>query len=480
MRNIADINVTEIFVYITNAFKKTTKKQRISAIIIFVVLVVGFIFGKELWQRYSLQKQAEKISAEVSQVQTNFFKTNKKYKKDIFAEPKLKSSFDTFDDSFDMDDDIFLGPGHRRRFLKQQRQDFDFSTARKGDFTIESDAENGCLVIKHGKNISHRTVFYSLFNEEKVYCQGKNCLKKAKNNEVGLCYKDGICFPTKQLQETQRSCGDNHGKQTRKCTPSCENGLCEEWSECKCDFGFEWDGTTCKQKETEKDCTDAQCFNGLYCENKGALEKNIPNGSCKRVAVCQKNIGWNYTAWECSCNSTEYCSSDEQCLKRPQNQAKKTLPGEGNYCTNTSYTCVPEKGWIEKAEKCVCTTIGTFWDAKAKETKCSPCITKPKGAVFTSAGGTEDKCSWKCSGEYQSRKGTCAKPNGQYLCARTELQICTDEFSKNRKMQKDAKKTNEGQACFVEDKDNVLFYNQKEKTCQICQCVDLTNGKISN
>lgn len=546
MKNISDINIKDLHIQervikVIEFLKRTTKTQRILFAISIILLIAAFLYGKNLWQEYSILRQAKSLAAKITQSQKDFLAKDKKYKEDIFADNKLRSalnlsrsSADSGTDSFrrnqkgnkssstrtsskrnssnrssssrssssrsgysrddyDNDDDNYSqnsfgsksrsrsGSSSKRKVGKSAQRIEDYDIAQTGDFYIENDAENGCVVLKYKRNTPEKTIFYASFTDGKVFCQGKRCIKETKNNEVDLCYVDGICFPTKQLQETERSCGDGNGIQKRKCKATCENGSCKEWGACKCKKGFEWTGKTCKQSQTENDCTEDQCFNGIYCENKDKLEKSIENGKCTRVAACQKNTGWQYTSWTCSCNSENYCSLGEQCIFRPQSKNEITLSEEdgGSSCSNIYYECKNGEGWEEHAQSCVCNKIGFFWDPEKKDAKCSPCTNKPEGAIYTSAGNNKNDCSWKCDDEHESRKGTCTKPNGQYLCAKTDLQICTDEFSKNRKMKIDAKKTNEGQKCYVEDKDNVLFYNQKDKTCQICQCVDLTTGKTS-
>ena len=480
MKCIADINLQEALGYIKIAYQKTTKKQRIIFAAVVLVLLSGFLFGKDLWQKYSIQRRAKKIVARISQSEQAFFNAEQKYKKDIFSDNRLVRELEITVGYNDVDpmEDPFLASRRRKR---NKKSDQDLNVGQSGDFFIDVDAENGCLVVKHDRNSINQTTFYASFENNKVLCQGKRCFKQAKNGQENLCYVDGSCFAPRLKAETKRLCGDGKGHQTRECQPSCEGaGICGEWSSCQCERGFEWDGKTCKQTQTEKDCTKEQCFTGVYCEDREPLIKDIPNGSCKRFASCQKNRGWNYTSWECSCNDEKFCALKEECVTKPENQDDITLPNDEGFCTGIYYDCTNGQGWIQKAKNCTCYAVGTFWDAQKGETKCSPCTKKQEGTVFTSAGTDKDDCSWKCGIGYYDRGGNCRKPDGQYLCAHTDLQICTDDFSKKRKIQKDAPKTNEGQSCFVEDKDNILFYNQKERTCQICQCVDLIDKKILN
>ena len=477
MRSIADINVQEVFDYVKNIYQKTTKSQRIIFAVIVVSLVSGYLYGKSLWERYGILKRARYIVSEIAKSENDFFKKEGKYKKDIFTDTKLANTLQIGRISYD-DFDFSEGPSSRRHRHNLNRNiEEDPNVAQSGDFYIEIDADNACMMLKYKRNTSDKTIFYASFENPKTLCQGKKCLKQSKNGQDNLCYADGNCFTVKLSQKTQLSCGNGNGTQVRTCEPSCEGGSCGKWSECICKKGFEWDGKTCKQSQTEKDCTEEQCFNGIYCEDKEPLVKNIENGSCQRTVTCAKNKGWKYTPWDCLCNSEDFCASNEQCVLRPNNQNKMTLPNQEGSCTNTYHICESGKGWIAKANNCECTKTGFFWDKEKGEAKCSPCTQKPEDAEFSSAGKDKDACAWKCAEGYQNRNGVCLKPNGQYLCARLGVEICTDDFSKKRKIIKDAQKTNERQLCFIEDKDNVLFYNKKEKSCILCQCVDLTTGK---
>lgn len=481
MRNLDDIDVKEVIDYLKKLYNKTTKKQRLWFCLVIFLLSSGYMIGKNLWERYTIFKQAKNIITKISKSENSVFEKDGTYKKDIFSDPTLASSLSmpvgfSYDTDFNRNSDLY----QRRPSSRYDDADDNLGTGISGKFYIEVDADNACVVLKYERNTPDRTTYYASFKDDKILCKGKKCFKEANNKKENLCYTNGSCFHANLNKNTKRSCGNGRGSQTRECTPSCDGGNCGEWGECTCDKGFEWDGKTCKQTQTEQDCTEEQCFNGIYCEDKESITKNIENGNCKRSASCQKNKGWIYTPWECSCNDYNFCSSKEECLPRPKNKAKITLPDEQGFCNDVYYSCQEGQGWIEKAKRCTCNKAGYFWDSQTAITNCSPCTQKPNGAVFTSAGKNKDNCEWKCDEGYQKRNGTCVKPNGQYLCAPMNLQICTDDFSKSRKIKKDARKTNEQQLCFVEDKDNVLFYNQKEKSCILCQCLDLITGKATN
>lgn len=482
MRNLDDISIQEAVDYIKGFYKKTTKKQRIIFAAIVLLSVSGYLLGKYVWDKYNVLKQAKHIITEISKTENSFLEKNGSYKKDIFTDTRLSNALSVtrgINNNSDFNSS-FSKQQRRRSGVTLNDMEEDPNVAQSGDFYIEVDAENACVVLKYKKNTSDKTIYYASFTNPKVLCQGKKCFKQSENENEELCYKNSTCFAAKLTLQEEQKCGDDNGTQTRKCQPSCNGGSCEKWGDCVCKKGFEWDGKTCKQSQTEKDCTEDQCFNGIYCEDRDILTKSIENGSCQRVASCQKNVGWIYASWNCSCNNEDFCSLRETCIARPENKAKIDLPNEEGTCEKIYYTCKDGEGWIEKANNCNCDKTGFFWDIVSKETKCSPCTKKPEGAVFISSGKYKDECSWKCEEGYQERKGVCVKPNGQYLCAKMELQICTDDFSKKRKIQKDAKKTNEKQPCFLEDKDNILFYNQKEKSCVLCQCFDLNNTKANN
>lgn len=477
MKSLSEINVSDVFIYFKDLFNKTSKTKKIFFVILVLLVSLGYVFGKEWWIRYNLSKDAQTTITKIAQVQQDFLKLDGQYKKDLFKDKNLANALGV---KLEKDLDPF-GMGQRRslRSRRNQQQDSDYNIGYSHNFLIEIDPENACLVLKYKKNTDDKTFFYASFKNALAFCQGKKCPQKVNENTEGLCYVNDTCFTERQDKETTRSCGDGKGEQTRKCVASCAGGTCSDWSECNCKKGFEWDGKTCKQTQTEKDCTSEQCYNGTYCEDKEPIEKNVENGTCKRYAICQKNTGWSYTSWECSCANNDFCPVNDQCLPYPGDKNKITLPNQEGSCTNVYYACEKNVGWKAKARNCVCEKIGTFWDPQKKNAECSACTNKPVGAIFTSAAKDKDNCAWDCANEYQRRNGTCLKPNGQYLCVQTALEICTDEFSKNRKM-KESEQTNEGQSCYVEDKDNVLFFNKKDKICTICQCVDLTNGKISN
>ncbi len=477
MKNIKDIQITEAFLFVLNWLKQTTKKQRIIFFVTCLLLVIAYLIGMNLWDKHKILKQVQNIVEEISKVQQNAFSKNKKYEKNIFANRSLARLLNI---SLDMDMEEFSSRSRRRSpIIERINEDTDYSVAYTGDFTIENNADEGCVVLRYRKNPLQRTIFYASFKDGKIYCRGKKCFKDTENDTVDLCYKDGFCFPRKQKQTTKRTCGNGQGQQTRECTPSCDGGICEDWGECVCKKGFEWDGTTCKQSQTEKDCTQDQCFNGIYCEDKEPVTKNIDKGSCVRRASCQKNKGWLYSSWDCSCEEN-FCSLKETCVPHPGDKDKLVFSDKNESCDKISYTCENGKGWQAKAKKCVCNKPGIFWNKQEGNAQCSQCTKKPVHAIFTTSGKTKDDCKWKCEDGYQNRKNDCVKPDGQYLCARTDISTCTDYFSKSRKMKVDAKKTNEGQPCFVEDKDNVLFYNKKPASCQICQCVVNTAGSKAN
>lgn len=479
MRKLSEINVKDALNYIIGHVKgfytKTTKKQRIVFVVVVLVLSCGYLFCKNIWEKYSVSKQAKHIIAEVSKSENSFFQKNGAYRKDLFKDANIRSVLKIVNKRNEDDDFDPFGSTKRRRNTSNRDTMEDPNIAQSGDFNIEVDAENACVILRYKKETSARTIYYASFKDSKTLCQGKKCFKQAKNENEDLCYLDGVCFHAKLTLREKQTCGNGKGEQTRICKPSCDGGICEEWGECFCKKGFEWDGTTCKQIQTEKDCNENQCFNGIYCEDKGPLTKNIEKGTCQRVAACQKDKGWQYTPWECSCQDDNLCPLKEECIIRPDNQKQVVLPNEEGSCKDVYYECKEGEGWIEKAKNCICDKPGFFWDTSKKEAKCSPCTKKPEGAKFTSSGKNKDACAWKCEEGYKERKGVCIKPTGQYLCARMDLQICTDEFSKTRKMQKDAKQTNEKQPCFLEDQDNILFYNKKEKSCVLCQCFDLNS-----
>lgn len=469
-----NVNIKEKFLSLYN---KTTRTQRIFVPVLILLLISCYLYGKETWNKYVISKQARNIITKITKTEKDFLASNGKYTKNIFLNKELSDELNIKSDSEVENKKIV---SKRRRFNNSSREEKAYDSGYSGDFYIEIDSANACLVVKYKKNTQDKTTFYASFEDEHVFCQGKKCIKESNSINEKLCYKDGTCFTSKQSQATEQKCGDGKGSQTRECVPSCEGGTCKPWKECVCQKGFEWDGKTCKQLQTEKDCTEKQCFTGVYCEDQEPITKDIQNGSCKRFSSCQKNKGWKYTPWQCSCNGEKFCPSKESCEPYPGNKDKFILPNQVGACTGIRYTCDKDRGWVSQANNCICNKIGTFWNREKGEAICSDCTNKPAHAVFTSSGKDKDACSWKCEYGYKEINGKCVKPNGQYLCVHTESQICTDEFSKKRKLQKDAKKTNEGQPCFVEEKDNVLFYNQKERSCQICQCVvNFKDSKIN-
>ncbi len=475
MKNIAQMNVKDFFILLVQTFKKMSVKQRIILLVVVLLSVFGYIYGKGMWKKHTVFRQAQEIISKISQSQKDFLEKTGEYKKNLFAEEDIAASLNIYvytDVDTDMDfENSTMRMGRRSRFNKSEA---DYNTGRSGDFYIELDNDNACIIMKYKNNSPEKTTFFASYAEGKAFCQGKMC-KHKKGGGDSLCYRDGVCFTPRLVEKTQRYCGNGRGLQTRKCTPSCNGGDCESWGECVCQKGFKWNGKTCVQSQTEKDCTEQECFNGIYCEEKGPLVKNIENGICKRYSSCLKQKGWIYTDWNCSCDDDNLCASQTTCIIRPENQNEMELPNQQGNCKEVSYVCENGHGWKALAKECICAKIGTFWDEQLKEAKCSNCTKKPINASFTSSAQGKDACSWECNEGYSERNGDCLKPNGQYLCVGMDLQICTDDFSKDRKLKKDTK-TNEGQLCFVEDKDNILFYNKKEKSCQLCQCFALESG----
>ena len=479
MENSTKTKITDILIGLKNRLINTTKKQRIIFLVIILLLIACSIYGKILWRRYKIVKRAENIVAKISKSEMDFFKINGKYREDIFRDRKLARDLrisSTAPVTRSSKTSKTKNRRSRRRTTSQTITNEVYDMGYSGDYYIQINADNACLVLKYKKNTLDKTTFYASFDKKQLFCLGRNCLKESED-ETKLCYINGECIIPKQKQETKRSCGNGNGTQTRECTPNCKGGSCKDWGECICKKGFEWDGKTCKQMQTEKDCTKDQCYNGLYCEEKESLTKDIENGSCKRNATCKKD-GWKYSSWNCSCNNDTLCPVNEKCLPYPGDKDKIDLPNKEGFCTNIYYSCNKGQEWVTKANDCVCNKIGTFWDAKKGEAKCSNCTKKPANSIFTSTGGTQNNCSWECAKGYELRDGECLKPNGQYLCVATGTQICTDDFSKSRKLKVD-EKNNEGQLCFTEDNDNILYYDKKTQNCQICQCVTLKEDKAS-
>ena len=472
-------------------FKSKIKKIHIIILFVIVILAIaGWIYGKTTWKSYSVSKGAENIITKISQSQKETKNKTGEYTNNLFGDPRvvsalrLSSKIDSEKTSTPKKTTSSSSSRRKKRHssalkslsidskLKTEKSEpTDFNIAQSGDYYVEVDAENGCMIVKYRRFTTDKTTFYAFFEDAKPFCQGRHCLHETKDGEGDLCYLDGTCFPRQLNYETERPCGDDHGKQTRTCLKDCNGGTCGEWSECVCNKGYGWDGTTCKQLQTEKDCNRQQCFNGVYCEDSEILEKEIENGTCRRKVACEPNKGWQYSPWECSCNKVYLCPVNGECTVMPQNISSLELPdGEGS-CQNITHKCYKDQGWKQFASSCTCNKVGTFWDKKLGEAKCSPCTQKPENAVFTSNAQFEDTCSWECLPGFDHRNNDCTKPDGQYLCARTSLQSCTDEFSKIRKMETD-KKPNEGQLCYTDIQDNnILFYDKKYQTCTVCQCV---------
>ena len=484
MKKLGKIDIDKIKTNLINFKNKIKKIHVITFIVVVLVGTFGFIYGKSAWTKYSVTKEAKNIIEKVSQSQQNIKNKTGQYTNDLFqdstvvTELNLSQNIDTLKSSKNQsgistrksrnDDDSERSPFRSSKSKRETAPDSNIG--QSGDYYVEIDADNGCMIVKYRRFTPEKTIFYASFEDGKPFCQGRHCQEEANEEEIDLCYVNGMCFPKKLNYETERACGDGHGKQTRNCTKSCEGGTCEDWGECVCDKGYGWEGGTCKQLQTEKDCDRQQCFNGVYCEYPEALEKEIENGTCKRKVACQPNKGWQYTDWDCSCNKSYLCPVKDECTMMPQNTATLELPdGEGS-CQNVVHKCLKNQGWKKFANFCTCNKVGTFWDRKSGEAKCSPCTQKPENAVFTSNSQFTDSCSWQCLPGFDHRKNDCTKPDGQYLCARTNLQSCTDEFSKIRKMEVD-KKPNEGQLCYTDMKDNILFFDKKTQTCTICQCV---------
>ena len=480
MESPIKIKIVNALIRIKDKIVNSTRKQRIIFLIVFLLLIACSIYAKILWGRYQIVKQAQNIITRISRSEMDFFKINGKYREDAFRDRKLVKDLKiTSKPPTTQSTKKSKGKSRRskKKTVAQGIKNDVYDMGYSGDFYIQINAENACLVVKYKKNTLDKTTFYASFDQKQMFCQGRNCLRKT-SDDTKLCYTDGECFTAKQTQETKRACGNGNGTQTRECTPSCKGGSCKDWEECVCKKGFEWNGETCKQMQTEKDCTQDQCFNGVYCEDKETLTKDIENGSCKRVATCHKT-GWQYSAWNCSCDNDTLCPVGEKCLPYPEDKERIDFPNQEGFCTNVYHSCKKDQGWITKASNCVCNKIGTFWNAKKGEATCSNCTKKPEGAIFISSGKNQDDCPWTCGKGYDSRNGTCVKPNGQYLCVVTGTQICTDEFSKDRNMKID-EKNNEGQLCYTEDNDHILYYDKKTQKCQICQCVDVKNEKAAN
>ncbi len=509
MKNLKEINIPDLLKRLQEVYKKIRKIHIILFFILLIASVVGFIYAKDAWKEYYVTKGAQEIITKVSQSQRETKKKTGKYTHDLFADKKLVSAlklsskvssksnenskfgknntkykrrFAMEDEDEDMDN--FPSRSSKTRSKSSSRNSgkssgkgsSDPNIGQSGDYYIEIDAENACMIVKYKRFTPEKTIFYAFFEDGKPYCQGENCKVETNNDEVDLCYLNGMCFAQNLIHETERECGDGHGIQKRKCTKSCNGGNCEGWGECVCNKGYGWDGKTCAQLQTEKDCSEEQCFNGVYCEDPENLEKEIEHGTCKRLKFCQVNKGWQYSSWDCSCDKTYYCPVKDECVIMPEPLKSIELSNQAGSCSNISYRCEKNKGWQNYAESCVCDNIGTFWDEKSKKATCSSCTKKPVNAEFTSNAIGTDSCSWKCKEGFELRKNDCTKPDGQYLCAKTDLQICTDDFSKSRKLKINTK-TNEGQLCYSDEKDHILFFDQKNKVCTLCQCVNVDAKK---
>ena len=471
MKNFAKIDMKDILPALLRILKNITKKQIIIFLILSVVLYAGYFYANKFLEKRGIEKKAQELVTRISQEQRDFFAKHNEYNQDFFEnknwsfpEDKNSLSGDDFSEGFRK---------NAREIGSKKKQFDDYSSSQIGDFYVEIDAENACMVLKYKRNTSHRTNFYASFEEGKVFCSGKKCLREKKDLEGKVCYKSGTCFLPSMTQETTKVCGNGHGKQTRTCTPSCDSGFCSEWGECVCEEGYAWNGITCAQIQTAKDCTEDQCFNGILCQDKEILEKEIENGTCIRKAACEKNKGWQYSDWECSCSEEDLCSLKEICVKKPKAQKSLVLDDKAGNCQDIYYTCKEGHGWQMQAKKCTCDKVGSFWDSKQEKAFCSDCTNKPENSHFIGIGKDKDDCPWKCDEGYSERKGQCLKPNGQFLCVQMSNQICTDDFSKERKLKKDTK-PNEGQLCFIEDNENILFHAVKAQSCVLCQCVDLT------
>lgn len=486
MKNFRKIDITKIKTGLINIKNKIKKVHVITFTVVVTLSVTGFFYGQYAWKKYSVSKGAKNIISKVSQSQQNIKNETGQYTNDLFQDLKLVSELSLSTDietqgKNSQDNDSSKSRAAREDdsyrkspFRSSQKSNMDLSDSnigQSGDYYVEIDADNGCMIVKYRRFTTDKTTFYAFFKDANAFCQGRYCQEKTDPEEIDLCYVSGMCFPKKLDHETERPCGDGHGKQTRECKKSCDGGTCDDWGECVCNKGYGWDGETCKQLQTEKDCNRQQCFNGVYCEEPDILNKEIENGTCKRKAACEPNKGWQYSSWECNCDKVYLCPVNEQCTVMPQNTPFLELPdGEGS-CKNIVNKCFKNQGWKQFATSCTCNKVGTFWDEKTGEAKCSPCTKKPENAVFTSNAKSDDSCAWECLPGFDNRNNDCTKPDGQYLCARTSLQSCTDEFSKIRKMEID-KKTNEGQLCYTDVKDNnILFFDKKTQACTICQCV---------
>lgn len=349
------------------------------------------------------------------------------------------------------------------------------NTVFAGDYFLILNPKEDCLSIRYKTASKEETIFYVGYEENVIECTGKYCKKQAVPSS--FCYSQGLCFKKTLLSETERPCEGGNGKQTRKCTADCKGGKCEGWGDCVCDKGFKWNGKICEQEQTEKDCTQEQCYNGIYCEDMETLNKEISNGSCSRNSACTPQKGWQYSPWECTCQSEEYCAKEDSCQTRPQNANSYQMENNYGSCVDITYNCENGNGWVPFARTCNCTQIGTYWDSTLSKAVCSPCTNAPQNSTYTTAGGYTNDCKWKCQEGFKLHKNACEKPNRQYLCAsmkddsgRLSTTFCTDEFSKGRKIE-NSDTTFEGQLCFSDETEPILFYSKSKGTCKICQCI---------
>ncbi len=471
MSNLAEKDVKDIIQALISKIKKITAKQIIALVVLAAVIITAYIFIGKYQEKTKIAKEAKRIATEIAANQKKFFAENKIYDKDYFDHHEQGFDFSLMEEELP----VQQTRRNRRRFENQDRNDSDSSASQVGVFYVEVNAENACVTLKYKKDTTDKTIFFASFEDPKPLCTGVKCLKKDTNPDGKLCYKGGECYQPFLSEKTKQSCGNNHGTQTRNCTPNCDGGKCDEWSPCECKEGYGWDGKTCAQLQTEKDCTPEQCFNGLSCENKEPLEKEIEKGTCTREATCQGR-GWKYTNWKCSCPDENFCSLKEECVAKPEKQKTFEMPNQQGTCSDTFYVCQEGEGWQTNAKKCKCKNIGTFWNKQAEKATCSSCTQKPNNSHYISAGTDKDDCAWECNKGFENRKGNCVRPNGKFLCANMNPEICTDDFSKERKLKKDTA-TNEGQACFTEDNENILFYTAKTKSCILCQCFDFSKEK---
>ena len=483
MADLKKIDIQKIKDRLITFKNKIKKVHLIIAAVLIVCGTVGFFIGKRAWRRYTVTKTAHTIITKICESEQATKNKTGEYTNDLFEDFSIVSELNLSQDIDTKRRTTVSSTTKRTRsvvpsardespFRSRIKKEFaaDSNVGQSGDYYVEIDADNACIIVKYQRFTPEKTIYYAFFEDAQILCRGKHCKEEASNENAELCYVNGMCMRKRLKYETERPCGDNHGIQTRKCSPTCEGGECEEWGECVCNRGYGWDGETCKQLQTEKDCNVQECFNGVYCEYPEPLNKAIENGTCTRKTACLPNTGWQYTDWDCTCDKKYLCAVKDECTMMPRNLDTLELPeGEGK-CNNIIHRCVKNQGWKPIAAMCTCNQIGYFWDRRLGEAKCSPCTNKPENAVFTSNAEFTDSCSWTCNPGFDFRNNDCTKPDGQYLCARTNLQSCTDEFSKIRKMQVDTK-PNEGQPCYTDMKDNILFFDKKSQICTICQCV---------